>query len=56
MLSRAIADLRPRTVDLLHTDHVRCQRTITGFGVLPGDADWLAAVARHRYVDGLAPR
>ena len=45
------------TVDLLYTDQVGGQRTISRFGVLPGDDDtWFAASAHHWYLDAPAPR
>ena len=45
------------TVDLLYTDQVGGQRTISRFGVLPGDdGRWLTAAARHWYLDAPAPR
>jgi hypothetical protein len=45
------------TVDLLYTDQVGGQRTISRFGVLPGDnGGWLTAAARHWYLDAPAPR
>jgi hypothetical protein len=38
------------------TDQVG-ERTISSFGVLTGDdGGWIAAVGRHWYLDGIAPR
>jgi hypothetical protein len=45
------------TVDLLYTDQVGGQRTISRFGVLPGDdGGWVTAAARHWYLDAPGPR
>ena len=38
-------------VDLLYTDQVGGQRTISRFGMLPSDDQWLVAAARHWYLD-----
>jgi hypothetical protein len=43
-------------VDLLYTDQVGGQRTISRFGMLPSDDQWLVAAARHWYLDAPAPR
>jgi hypothetical protein len=55
-LTAATAEGRRFVVDLLYTDQVGGQRTISRFGVLPGDDGWLAAAARHWYLDAPAPR
>jgi hypothetical protein len=55
-LTVATAEGRRFLVDLLYTDQVGGQRTISRFGVLPGDDGWLAAAARHWYLDAPAPR
>jgi hypothetical protein len=55
-LAAATAKRRRFVVDLLYTDQVGEQRTISRFGVLPGDDGWLAAAARHWYLDAPAPR
>ena len=47
---------RPFTIDLLYSDQVGGQRTISRFGMLPGDDGWLAAASRHWYLDAPAPR
>ena len=45
------------TIDLLYTDQVGGQRTISRFGVLPSDeGGWWTAAARHWYLDAQAPR
>jgi hypothetical protein len=44
-------------VDLLYTDQVGGQRTISGFGVLAArDGKWIAAAGRPWYLDAVAPR
>jgi hypothetical protein len=55
-LTAATAQRRRFLVDLLYTDQVGGQRTISRFGVLPGDDGWIAAGARHWYLDAPAPR
>jgi hypothetical protein len=45
------------SVELLYTDQVGEQRTVSGFAVLSADAGgWISAVGRHRYLDAAAPR
>jgi hypothetical protein len=45
------------TVWLLYGDHEGGQRMISQFGMSPrGDEGWIAAVARHWYIDRQAPR
>jgi hypothetical protein len=56
-LTAASAERRAFSVELLYTDQVGGQRTISRFGVLPADGGgWLAAVGRHWYLDAVAPR
>jgi hypothetical protein len=58
-LAAAAAERRSFTLDLLYTDQVGGQRTISRFGVLTADdyeGGWLAAVAHHWYLDAIAPR
>jgi hypothetical protein len=55
-LTTATAKRRRFLVDLLYTDQVGGQRTISRFGLLPGDEGWLTAAARHWYLDAPAPR
>jgi hypothetical protein len=56
-LTVAASGRRRFSVDLLYTDQVGGQRTISSFGVLPTeDGGWLAAAGRHWYLDGIAPR
>jgi hypothetical protein len=56
-LAAASAERRAFSVDVLYTDQVGGQRTISSFGVLPADdGGWIAAVGRHWYLDAPAPR
>ena len=56
-LTAATAERRRFLVDLLYTDQVGGQRTISRFGMLPDDDDgWVTAAARHWYLDAPAPR
>jgi hypothetical protein len=51
-----ITERRAFTLDLLYTDQVGGQRTISRFGVLPGEDGWIAPVGLHWYLDSAAPR
>jgi hypothetical protein len=55
-LASAATEGRRFIVDLLYTDQVGGQRTISRFGVIPADDGWIAAAARHWYLDAPAPR
>jgi hypothetical protein len=55
-LMAATGERRRFLLDLLYTDQVGGQRTISRFGLLPGDDGWLTAAARHWYLDAPAPR
>ena len=55
-LTTAAAERRRFVVDLLYTDQVGGQRTISRFGVLPIEEGWLVGAARHWYLDAPAPR
>ncbi len=55
-LTAEIAEQRSFTIDLLYTDQVGDQRTISRFGVLREGDGWLTSVSRHWYLDGAAPR
>jgi hypothetical protein len=56
ILSAACAERHSFSLDLLYTDQVGGQRTISRFGVLPGDGGWIFVAARHWYLDTAAPR
>lgn len=63
---REIADAIGRretvTVELIYSDQVGEQRTITRFGLIPyasgedGEVNWLVSVTRHWYLDRAGPR
>jgi hypothetical protein len=61
-LARAIAQREPVAVELLYSDQVGAQRTITRFALVPirgDDAEEttrLVSVARHWYLDRVGPR
>ncbi len=57
----AVADAIDRretlTIELLYSDQVGGQRTITRFGIIPaGDDGWFANITRHWYLDWDGPR
>jgi hypothetical protein len=53
----ARAERRPVSVDLLYSDQVGGQRTISRFGLIPaGDDRWLGSVGRHWNLDHAGPR
>jgi hypothetical protein len=57
VLAAAATERRAFTSEVLYTDQVGGQRTISRFGVLPeDDGGWIGAVARHWYLDAAAPR
>jgi hypothetical protein len=56
-VAQAIAAREPLTVELLYSDQVGSQRTITRFSVIPAGEDrWLATVGRYWYLDRMGPR
>src|SRR5262249_2599122 len=55
-LVTTIAEGRSFTVDLLYTDQIGGQRTISRFGVLRENDNWIGTSARHWYLDTAAPR
>ena len=56
-VAAARAERRGFTVDLLYSDQVGGQRTISRFGVTPGGDDrWLGSVGRHWNLDLAGPR
>ena len=46
----------PLTVELLYTDQVGLQRTITRFALIPTADSWIATMSRHWYLDWDGPR
>jgi hypothetical protein len=56
-ISAARAEHRPITVDLLYSDQIGGQRTISRFGLIPSSDDrWLGSVGRHWNLDHTGPR
>jgi hypothetical protein len=55
-IALAIDDGEPVTVELLYTDQVGRQRTISRFGLVPTGDTWLASLNRHWYLDWDGPR
>jgi hypothetical protein len=52
----AIDTRQPITIELLYSDQVGLQRTITRFSLIPNADSWLAAMTRHWYLDWDGPR
>ena len=52
----AIDARQPLTVELLYTDQIGGQRTISRFGLIPTNDMWLASLTRHWYLDWEGPR
>jgi len=46
----------PFTVELLYSDQVGLQRTISRFGLTPANGTWLVSLNRHWYLDWEGPR
>jgi hypothetical protein len=56
-IARALDEREPISIDLLYTDQVGDQRTISRFTLTPaGDDRWIAGVGRHWYLDRVGPR
>jgi hypothetical protein len=56
-ISAARSERRPISVDLLYSDQVGGQRTISRFGLIPAGEDrWLGSVGRHWNLDHAGPR
>jgi hypothetical protein len=56
LVTGAIGEERSLSIDLLYTDQVGGQRTISRFGMVRDDDHWRMAVARHWYLDADSPR
>jgi hypothetical protein len=54
--AEAIDERGPLTVELLYSDQVGLQRTITRFTLVPSGDAWYASVTRHWYLDWVGPR
>jgi hypothetical protein len=55
-LATAIAEPRAFTIELMYSDHVGGQRSITRFSLFPVQDHWLAGVTRHWSLDRPGPR
>jgi hypothetical protein len=61
-VAEAIESGEPITIELLYSDQVGDQRTVTRFGLTPyidpetGDQKWLETASRHWYLDRPSPR
>jgi hypothetical protein len=59
-VARSIDQGEPVSIELLYTDQVGGQRTISRFNLLAvgdgNDPRWLTSVVRHWYLDGAGPR
>jgi hypothetical protein len=60
-IAAAIDNREVITVELLYSDQVGSQRTISRFGLIPfqqedGTVEWLAMINRHWYLDRAGPR
>jgi hypothetical protein len=55
-VAEAIDAGEPMSIELLYTDQIGGQRTITRFGLVPAGDSWLASVTRHWYLDWDGPR
>lgn len=56
-IAEAVAEREPLTVELLYSDQVGGQRTISRFTLTPvADSRWITAVGRHWYLDQAGPR
>jgi hypothetical protein len=53
----AIESREPISIELLYSDQVGGQRTISRFGLMPtGEEHWFASLTRHWYLDAPGPR
>ncbi len=55
-VAQAITTGQPITVELLYSDQVGLQRTISRFGLTPANDSWLVGLNRHWYLDWEGPR
>jgi hypothetical protein len=55
-LARAIDARKTISLELLYTDQIGQQRTITRFGIVPAADRWFVTVTRHWYLDWDGPR
>lgn len=51
-IATAVHERQPITLELMYSDQVGGQRTVSRFGLTPaGEDQWLASVTRHWYLD-----
>ncbi|MFN8110560.1 MAG: hypothetical protein U0Y82_12060 [Thermoleophilia bacterium] len=55
-IADSILQRRPVSVELMYTDQVGGQRTISRFMLVPAGDGWLASAGRHWYLDQAGPR
>jgi hypothetical protein len=55
-LADAVDAGQPLLVELLYSDQVGGQRTVTRFGLIPAKDSWLASMNRHWHLDWEGPR
>lgn len=56
-LAEAIENRQPISIELLYSDQVGGQRTVSRFGLTPWpDETWFAQASRHWFLEGPAPR
>jgi hypothetical protein len=55
-VAAAVDAHEPISVELLYSDQLGRQRTITRFGLIPAADSWLATASRHWYLDRDGPR
>lgn len=55
-VATAIDAGEPISLELLYTDQIGGQRTVTRFGLLPAGDHWIASVTRHWHLDTGGPR
>jgi hypothetical protein len=54
--AQAIDAREPITIELLYSDQIGQQRTITRFSLTPTADTWIASMSRHWYLDRESPR
>jgi hypothetical protein len=55
-VAEAVVALQTLTVELLYSDQVGRQRTISRFTLIPANDMWMASLSRHWYLDWDGPR
>jgi hypothetical protein len=54
--AHTIDERGPLSIELLYSDQIGRQRTITRLGLIPAADSWMASVTRHWYLDWEGPR